>query len=211
VYRKAHEGSPLQAVGTLHDSLVVGRRIEVLSSWFAKLAPANSRILDIGCGDGLLAAVISRKRPDLTFRGLEVLPRQHTHIPVEMFDGSGIPFEDRSFDAVLFSDVLHHTVDPAALLREACRVTRRHLLLKDHYLKGIAASQRLRFMDWVGNARFGVALPYNYWGESRWREAWQQLGLQVEELITDLRLYPDPADWIFGAQLHFVARLRKLA
>jgi SAM-dependent methyltransferase len=199
------------AIGTLHNGFVLNRRIDVLANWFAKLAPANARILDIGCGDGMLAATIARKRPDLTIRGLEVLARESAHIPIEIFDGSHIPFDDRSFDAVLFCDVLHHTDDPIVLLREASRVTRQHLLLKDHYRKGLAAGQRLRFMDWVGNARFGVALPYNYWTEKQWADTWQQLGLRVEEIITDLGLYPGPADWVFGAKLHFMARLQKLA
>lgn len=201
----------MDAVGALHDRLVISRRIDVLSSWFAQLVPRNARILDVGCGDGLLAATLCAKRPDVNVRGIEVLPRQNAHIRVDVFDGSRIPFEDGAFDAVLFSDVLHHTNDPAALLREARRVARCWLLLKDHYRKGVAAAQRLRFMDWVGNARFGVALPYNYWTEKQWQETWKQLGLQPEELITRLGLYPGPADWIFGAQLHFMVRLRKLA
>jgi SAM-dependent methyltransferase len=130
---------------------------------------------------------------------------------VEIFDGSRIPFADTSFDAVLFSDVLHHTNDPAVLLREAWRVAGQCVLIKDHYRKGIAATQRLRFMDWVGNARFGVALPCNYWAESQWQKAWQEIGLQREELITQLGLYPAPPNWFFGAQLHFMARLKKVA
>ncbi|HKI25786.1 MAG TPA: class I SAM-dependent methyltransferase [Candidatus Sulfotelmatobacter sp.] len=202
---------PLGAAGALHDRLVINRRIDVLSSLFARMAPAGSRILDVGCGDGLLAATLLSKRPDLHIQGLEVLPRENTHIPVGVFDGSRLPFDDDSFDAVLFSDVLHHTSDPVALLREARRVARFWLLLKDHYCKGLAAAQRLRFMDWVGNARFGVALPYNYWTEQQWRGAWQQLGLEPEEIVTRLRLYAVPVDWVFGAQLHFMVRLRKLA
>jgi len=200
----------MSTVGKLHETLVFNRRVEVLASWFARLAPKDALILDVGCGDGLLSAALRAKRPDLTLRGIDVLPRNRTHIPVEMFDGVRIPFEDDSFDAVLFSDVLHHTADPAVLLREACRVARRCVLIKDHFREGLVAYQRLRLMDWVGNARFGVALPYNYWSENQWQRAWQEIGLEPEESVTRLGLYPPPANWIFGARLHFMARLKKL-
>jgi SAM-dependent methyltransferase len=199
----------MPGIGTLHDRLVIGRRVEALSSWFAQLAPKGAHILDVGCGDGRLSAVICSKRPDLTIDGLEVLRRERTHIPVHLFDGSRIPFGNGSFDAVLFSDVLHHANNPLGLLAEGKRVARYCLLLKDHYRKGLFAAQRLRLMDWVGNARFGVSLPYNYWSETQWREAWEKSGLRVDEMITRLGLYPGPANWVFGAQLHFIARLTK--
>ena len=196
-------------VGLLHDRLVHIRRVEILASWFARFAPTNCRILDVGCGDGLLSVTLCAKRPDLTLQGIDSHPREHAHIPVTLFDGSVIPFDNDSFDAILFSDVLHHTEDPAILLQEARRVTRHWVLLKDHFLSGFAAGQRLRFMDRVGNARFWVALPYNYWTENQWQDAWRKVGLRPEEVITRLGLYPGPADWIFGAKLHFMARLRK--
>jgi SAM-dependent methyltransferase len=201
----------VSAVATLHNRLVLNRRAAVLSSWFAKLAPTGARILDVGCGDGSLAAMLLSKRPDLQIRGLDVLPRDKTHIPVEIFDGSTIPFSDASFDAILFADVLHHTLDPKVLLREARRVSARWLLMKDHFREGFAANLRLRMMDWVGNARFGVALPYNYWSEKQWKVTWQDVGWSSEELITRLDLYPAPADWVFGARLHFMARLGKIS
>jgi len=137
-----------------------------------------------------------------------VLARAQTYIPVEMFDGSLFPFAGASFDVVLFSDVLHHTADPATLLHEARRVAARHVLIKDHYCEGVAAHARLRFMDWVGNARFGVTLPYNYWTRQQWHTAWQQFGLRPEYLVTKLGLYPKPADWVFGANLHFITLLK---
>ncbi len=200
----------MSSVGQLHERLVVGRRIEVLASWFAKLAPPGVRILDVGCGDGSLSANLQSKRPDVSIRGIDVLPREKSYIPVEMFDGKNIPFGNNSFDAVMFSDVLHHTDDPAVLLREARRVASKCLLIKDHRRNGIAAGARLQFMDWVGNARFGVALPYNYWTQERWREAWQEIGLEPEALVIRLGLYPAPADWVFGSGLHFMARLKKI-
>ena len=62
-------------------------------------------------------------------------------------------------------------------------------------------------MDWVGNSRFGVTLPYNYWTETQWHTSWTELGLRPEQMINRLCLYPVPADWFFGAQLHFIALL----
>ena len=196
------------AVGVLHGKLVSNRRVEVLASWFAKLLPSGVRVLDVGCGDGLISAVLQEKRPDISIQGIDVLARAQTHIPVSIFDGSRFPFPAQSFEVVLFSDVLHHTIDPIVLLQEACRTTTQHVLVKDHFRKGVAAYARLRFMDWVGNARFGVSLPYNYWTEEQWHAGWNAVGLHPEHLVTKLDLYPKPADWFFGSNLHFIALLR---
>jgi hypothetical protein len=62
-------------------------------------------------------------------------------------------------------------------------------------------------MDWVGNAHHGVVLPYNYWPEKRWRDAFADLGLGVGDWTQRVPLYPWPASWVFQRRLHFVARL----
>ena len=205
----AGRGEGVGAVGFLHDRFVGNRRITVLANWFAEIIPPHATVLDVGCGDGAISAVVQSKRADLHLRGIDVLPRKKTFIPVELFDGTHFPFPDASFDAVLFSDVLHHTEDANVLLAEARRVAAQYVVIKDHYRKGWLAGARLRGMDWVGNARYGVALPYNYWTEAQWDVAWQKLQLVPERLVRNLRLYPVPGDWIFGAQLHFIALLRR--
>lgn len=197
----------MNLIERIHGGYVHERRVRVLSDHLAKLIPQDSRVLDIGCGDGLLAHFILQQRPDLDLRGIDVLVREQTHIPVDGFDGRAIPYADASFDVVIFVDVLHHTEDPMLLLREAARVAGTAIVIKDHTRDGALAGLTLRFLDWVGNARHGVALPYNYWPRQRWQEAFNTLGLTIGVWNKDLGLYPLPANWFFGRSLHFVARL----
>jgi SAM-dependent methyltransferase len=193
-------------IARLHDG-VTRRRVRELAGHFAALIPAGARVLDAGCGDGLLARRIGQKRPDLAIVGLDVLRRDRAHIEVVLYDGKVIPFESGSFDAVMLVDVLHHADEPMTLLREAVRVARSTLVLKDHTRNGLWAEPTLRLMDWIGNAHDGVALPYNYWTRDQWLEAFDSLGLDVEAWVTRLRLYPPPASLAFGRSLHFIARL----
>jgi SAM-dependent methyltransferase len=198
----------VKALGALHGRLVFDRRIRVLANRLAPLIPAGSRILDVGCGDGRLDRLLQELREDLTLEGVDVLVRPDAAIPVRAFDGTRLPCDDRSFDVVMFVDVLHHTPDPVLLLREAARVARRAVLIKDHCRDGLLAGPTLRLMDWVGNAPHGVALPYNYWPEARWRETFGVLALDVETWIDRLALYPWPLALLFERRLHFIARLR---
>ena len=101
----------MSAIGALHKKLVANRRVATLARWFAQLTPRGASVLDVGCGDGLISAVLQSQRPDLKVRGIDILLRTHTRIPVEIFDGRVFPFDDQSFDLVLLSDVLHHTPD----------------------------------------------------------------------------------------------------
>jgi SAM-dependent methyltransferase len=196
------------AIQRLHDGYVHGRRVNRLAELLTSLIPEHSSVLDVGCGDGLLARLIQDRRSDLSLGGIDVLVRDHTHIPVDPFDGQSIPAADRSRDVVMFVDVLHHADDPMVLLAEAARVARRAVVIKDHLLEGWLAGLTLRFMDHVGNAHHGVVLPYNYWPRRRWSDAFARLSLNVETWIDALGLYPWPASLVFGRSLHFIARLR---
>ena len=128
-----------------------------------------------------------------------------------LFDGKTIPFEDNSFDLVMFVDVLHHAEDPTALLAEAARVSKKYLLLKDHVRTGLVGKWTLRLMDWFGNAQHNVVLPYNYLSGPEWNEAYKKVGLHPVKTLGRLHLYPNPADWIFGRGLHFITLLEKKA
>src|SRR5262249_45553505 len=187
-----------------HGGYVHKRRTLALSDWCSRLIPFNSKVLDVGCGDGRLTRLIADKRPDISISGIDVRQRNDPAMLVETFDGNSIPYGDRSFDVVMFVDVLHHTGQPMTLLREAVRVARQAILIKDHLVEGTFAHSTLQLMDWVGNARHGVPLPYNYWTSTKWNRVFDTLGLDINFWESNLRLYPFPADLILGRSLHFI-------
>jgi SAM-dependent methyltransferase len=197
----------MSVVGKVHGRAVLGRRVRVLGEQIAALLPPDARVLDIGAGDGSVAAIVQRTRSDVRVTGIDVLVRPDTAIPVEPFDGKTVPYEDASYDAVTIVDVLHHAVDPTGLLAEAARVAPNAVVIKDHLAEGAFARSTLRAMDWVGNAHYGVALPYNYWSERQWRDAFAELDLSVDRELTHLGLYPRPASWLFERRLHVLWRL----
>jgi SAM-dependent methyltransferase len=186
---------------------VFTRRIEVLATHFADLLPRDAVVLDVGAGDGLLAKRLMERRPDLRIQGVDVLVRRETFIPVREFDGTTLPLPDRSVDAVMLVDVVHHAADQSALMREVARVARGAVVIKDHFARGLFAHTTLRFMDWVGNARYGVSLPYAYWTPEQWDAAFRDASLRVVQRRERLGLYPWPASLVFERGLHFIAVL----
>jgi ubiquinone/menaquinone biosynthesis C-methylase UbiE len=183
------------------------RRVRVLARLLSRELHQGRSVLDLGCGDGSVARAIMTERPEYEFRGIDVVKRPHTWIPVDLFDGQTIPFPDHSFDWVTMVDVLHHTNDPKVLLAEARRVARLGIVIKDHSREGFAAYSTLRFMDWVGNRGHGVALPYNYLSKDGWNRVLAETGLVAATWTENLHLYPIPFTFIFDRQLHFIATL----
>jgi SAM-dependent methyltransferase len=191
----------------LHGRLIFGRRVHRLADTLAARLPTDATVLDIGCGDGSIAEAMLQRRPDLSMTGVDVLVRPKTRIPVIGYDGSTLPFGDDSFDAVCLVDVVHHTDDPQQLLGEAARVSRDRVLIKDHVADGVLARPTLRLMDWAGNARHGVRLPYNYLTRAEWLDHIGRLNATVRTWDTDLSLYPPPLSAVFGRSLHVVIDL----
>lgn len=190
---------------------VYGRRIRVLARHLTDLLPRDASVLDVGAGDGLLARRVMDARPDLRISGVDVMARPASHIPVSLFDGVRLPFNTGQFDAVMMVDVLHHATDQEALFSETARVAKRALVIKDHLVAGLLAQPTLAFMDWVGNARHGVALPYSYWTEGRWTAAFERVAMRPKDYRDKLGLYPWPASLVFERHLHFIAVLEHTA
>jgi SAM-dependent methyltransferase len=195
-----------------HERAVFGRRVRVLADLLSARIPEAASVLDIGCGDGTIARLIAQNSPAVSIRGIEFAPRSTCLVDCDAFDGTTIPHPSGSFDVCMFVDVLHHAPDEqgiARLLSEACRASRRFVLIKDHLCESRFDFRTLQFMDWVGNRPHGVLLPYNYQSRAQWDRTFFQAGLKVLSWNDRIPTYPFPFSALFGRRLHFVALLAK--
>src|SRR5215213_1431836 len=120
---RAVESAALESVAVMRVSeLAVPHS---LARMLPVLPAAPARLVEVGAGDGALAAALRERGYDVTVvepdpgsaqacrdRGLAVV-----QAPVEDFDGG-------DYHAVLFTRVLHHVADPAAVMRRAAAACR---------------------------------------------------------------------------------------
>lgn len=206
---ESNPGAGLEIVDAVHSRLVHSRRISVLADAISSLIPPGKKLLDVGCGDGQLDVLLKTRVANLEIEGVETHARPACAVPYRIFDGVQLPFADNSFDGCLFVDVLHHTTEPEKILRDACRVSRDFILIKDHLSANKFDHATLRFMDWVGNRSHGVFLPYNYLAQANWDRLFQSAGLEPVRTTHRIPLYPFPFSLLFGRKLHFVVLLKK--
>jgi methionine biosynthesis protein MetW len=96
----------------------------------ARLVPQGSRVLDLGCGDGALLALLQKER-GCTGYGIELddgnvhacVKRGVNVIQLNLDEGLAV-FDDASFDVVLQIDTLQHLRNAETMLRETARVGR---------------------------------------------------------------------------------------
>jgi SAM-dependent methyltransferase len=88
---------------------------------------ARGQLLDVGCGDRrfepIFAPFVDRYlgvEHQAVFETTEASRR--TAKPDLLYDGKRLPFDDRSFDTVISTEVLEHTPEPPALIAEMARV-----------------------------------------------------------------------------------------
>jgi methionine biosynthesis protein MetW len=94
----------------------------------ARLVPAGSRVLDLGCGDGALLDLLQRERGCSGY-GIELddanvlacARRGVDVIQLNLDEGLSL-FEDDSFDVVLQIDTLQNLRNAETMLRETARV-----------------------------------------------------------------------------------------
>jgi len=119
---------------SIFDSVMerrAGQLMKQVSGWL----PSTGPLLDLGSGTGHVSAWLEREL------GIEVVTADVSDIhvvgppPVMIGDGT-LPFEKETFTAALLFFMLAYPSDPAAVLKEAARVTRGPIILVQSLYSG---------------------------------------------------------------------------
>ena len=148
--------------------------------------------LDVGCGDGLLTAIIAEHLPGRTWTGIDPDPAEiELALQTKTYDqcivtgGADIPFSDDSFDFALSNSVLEHIPDIQPVLNTVSRVLKSggkfiftvpsdtfHSALKGPLLPWISQGKYLSQID-------RRCAHLRYWGEKEWEEALNNANLKI--------------------------------
>ena len=130
----------------------------------AELVPPGSRVLDLGCGNGELLALLRDTRRCSGY-GVEISDenilacarRGVDAIQLNLEDGLAL-FEDQSFDVVLQLDTMQHLRHTERMLRETARVGRIGIVSFPNFAHW---ANRLRIV--AGRMPVTKALPYQWY------------------------------------------------
>ena len=90
----------------------------------------GARVLDVGCGSGVFTGLLARRAAQVVgVDRSDHMLRRNPERRVLRGDACALPFAAGTFDIVFAANLLHHAADPAQLVGEMARVSRRHVVL----------------------------------------------------------------------------------
>jgi len=101
--------------------------------WFARYIPERSRVLDVGCGDGLLCAYLASLGHkclgiDCSQKAIEVCRENVPNADFIQLFVEDMDFKEE-FDAVCCSEVIEHLKDPKLAVKKMWKATKHVLLI----------------------------------------------------------------------------------
>ncbi len=137
----------------------------------SKALPLTGRILEVGTGKGRFLAELSKIASDVTTIDLDPAEQRFARMNVAhanptarvefvVGDAARLPWEARSFDAVVSMHALHHVRDLSGVVDEALRVARPtgKIVLADFSDEGFAVMDVLHTRE----GRIHTRVPYSF-------------------------------------------------
>ena len=166
----------IKSASYLTGSWVFRKRAEILSRSIMPYIKPKEKVLDIGGGNGYIGQLINKKA-NVTL--LDVFDYNKSELPLIVYDGKKIPVAKDTFDTSIIIGVLHHTLYPERLIKEAKRVSKRIIIVENTY-ETLFGRLFNDFWDWVCNVPFGVKTFYNFRTNEGWKQIFKDLNLKIE-------------------------------
>ena len=168
------------------------------------------KVLDVGCGPGNITIDLARRVPAGHVTGVDVaeaaieLATNHTpregveNVDFVVGDGYHLDFADGTFDVAYAHQVLQHTSDPVAVLREVRRVLRADGLLavrEADYGAFTWAPDDERLTKWMDLYQRLARANHTEPNAGRYLHVWvRQAGFDIERVSTSTWTYATPAE-----------------
>ena len=148
-----------------HDVRKSPTRLSYQAGLLQPYLDRQSRVLDVGCGNGLLGAHL-RQTTGCTVVGMDVTDLRAVDEDFLLFDGARFPCPNASVDFVLLSFVLHHSRDPFTVCQEALRVVRRGIFVFEDIPATRAQfallAAHIVFFSWLYGISRPAKLPWDF-------------------------------------------------
>jgi ubiquinone biosynthesis O-methyltransferase len=130
--RGAYHWEQISLHPTKRNAFVLGRYRNVISL-LKKLGSLKAKkILDVGCGDGVLSYMLAKEHAilsgvDTSDIAIAYAKEKTKNMQIDFRQASAykLPFDEGEFDAVVSSDVIEHVQDVNQYLKEIKRVTKK--------------------------------------------------------------------------------------
>lgn len=133
----------------------------------ANLIKPNSKVLDVGCGNGFMAWEF-KENFNCDIVCTDILDYLQVKLPfIKMHDPGKLPFLENEFDIVMLVDVLHHTNNSTQelLLKESRRVGKSILIFETRptYVAKILD----HILNYIHQKK--MSIPLNFKNKSYWQ------------------------------------------
>ncbi|MGQ0643304.1 MAG: class I SAM-dependent methyltransferase [Gemmatimonadaceae bacterium] len=173
---------PLLQVGPLRRALYMLARWRVTEKMGAlsRYLDKDASLVEVGAGNCVLCEQLRLRGHEVVALDVENLSFIDDISPV-LYDGFVMPFADDTFDVALLITVLHHCIEPNAVLAEARRVAKRILVIEEIY-ENRFEKYATYAIDSVFNFQF-FDHPRSNKTDAGWRAAFRELDLEVTDVV----------------------------